>query len=192
MLYKVNRKVQLLLWGCVVSLLVSVISLCVAAYRSPNLDFDYMGILVGILSLLVTILLAWNIYSVIDLRSIKKEFEDMQVDYYMKVQNTNAMTCHALGDFYYSVMMKNEPLGINYQFLYYRISEINHLSNIGNYIFCNALIDSLLTMYVEPELTSMTKSSRDRLISLLSECKGKENLPQIHNLISIISRFDVH
>ena len=45
----------------IVSLLLSVIAVCVAVWRSPELDFDYQGVLVGVLSLLVTVLVGLNI-----------------------------------------------------------------------------------------------------------------------------------
>lgn len=38
-------------------------------------QFDYIGAIIGILALLVTILMAWNIYTVIDIKSLKNEIE---------------------------------------------------------------------------------------------------------------------
>lgn len=38
------------------------IAVCVAAWRSPELSFDYQGVVVGVLSLLVTVLIGWQIY----------------------------------------------------------------------------------------------------------------------------------
>ncbi|MCM1452891.1 MAG: hypothetical protein NC102_11580 [Clostridium sp.] len=54
----------------VVSLILSV-ALCVTVYPSPaTLDFDYLGMIVGVISFLVAILLGWQIYNslVIDSR----------------------------------------------------------------------------------------------------------------------------
>lgn len=59
-----NRSVEFfaaLLSSCL-SLVLSIIALCVSAYRSPELSFDYMGVLVGILGILVTVVLGWQIY----------------------------------------------------------------------------------------------------------------------------------
>ena len=53
----------------IVSLLLSVIAVCVAVWRSPDLDFDYQGVLVGVLSLLVTVLVGLNIYTLVDFRN---------------------------------------------------------------------------------------------------------------------------
>lgn len=40
----------------------SIISLGVACYRTDNLGFDYLGVIVGILAILVAILMAWQLY----------------------------------------------------------------------------------------------------------------------------------
>lgn len=44
-----------------VAILISIIATCIAAYRTPELGFDYQGVIVGILSLLVTVLIGWQI-----------------------------------------------------------------------------------------------------------------------------------
>lgn len=50
-----------------VSLVMSFIAICRTCPRSgENLSFDYMGIIVGILSLLVGFLVAWQIYKTIE------------------------------------------------------------------------------------------------------------------------------
>lgn len=55
------------------SLVLSVVAVCVACCHTPDLGLDYQGVIVGVLSLLVTVLIGWNIYSVIDLKDSKKQ-----------------------------------------------------------------------------------------------------------------------
>lgn len=47
---------------------------------NEELQFDYIGAIVGILSLLVTALLTWNIYTVIDTKNIKKKYKSLERD----------------------------------------------------------------------------------------------------------------
>ena len=54
------------------SIIAIVISLTVH-YPRTNLDFDYLGLLVGILALLVTVLIGWDIYKAI---SIEKTIQE--------------------------------------------------------------------------------------------------------------------
>ncbi len=56
--------------------------LCNEYPRNENLGFDYLGVIVGIFSLLVTVLLGWNIYTVID---FKKKADELN----KKVQKLN-------------------------------------------------------------------------------------------------------
>lgn len=45
-----------------------IITLCVICPRVDNIGFDYLGVIVGVLALLVTILIGWNIFSVLDFK----------------------------------------------------------------------------------------------------------------------------
>ena len=60
-------------WAIIIALASIIMGIVAVAHKCPryNLDFDYLGLLVGILSLLVTALLGWNIYQVIDLKKGK-------------------------------------------------------------------------------------------------------------------------
>lgn len=65
-------------WTLLISLLallVSIITLCLVKPHCSELSFDYQGVIVGILSLLVTALIGWNIYTTIDLKGKIDEFK---------------------------------------------------------------------------------------------------------------------
>lgn len=72
-------------WGALLSILgiinfaLLIPLLCMHFPRiiDSNLGFDYMGVIVGVLSLLVTVLVGWNIYIALD---IKKEWEKYKKD----------------------------------------------------------------------------------------------------------------
>lgn len=67
-----NNTERIIIWSVVaVSLIMSIAALC----RSLPcvMGVDYMGVIVGILSLLVTVLIGWNIYTVVDFNRIKEE-----------------------------------------------------------------------------------------------------------------------
>lgn len=44
-----------------IAVVISIVSICVAYPHKAELGFDYQGVLVGVLSLLVTTLIGWNI-----------------------------------------------------------------------------------------------------------------------------------
>lgn len=60
-----------------INLLLVVANLILLSVNAPakNLGFDYCGVVVAIFGLLVTLLVAWNIYSVVDFRDSSKKIE---------------------------------------------------------------------------------------------------------------------
>lgn len=59
--------------GLPFSIIGTVSCICILFHRTNNLGIDYIGVIVGILSLLVTVLIGCNIYQVID---IKQEWRE--------------------------------------------------------------------------------------------------------------------
>lgn len=57
-------------------LILSIVSICRTLPRT-DLGFDYLGVIVGILSLLVTALIGWNIYTTIDVKSQVKSIKNI-------------------------------------------------------------------------------------------------------------------
>ena len=49
----------------IAAILCSVVAICVSLPSAPELGIDYIGVIVGILSLLVTMLIGWQIWNVI-------------------------------------------------------------------------------------------------------------------------------
>lgn len=80
--------------GLPFSILGTVVCLCVFFPRIDNLGLDYMGIIVGIPTLLVTLLTGWNIYSALSLekqlKDIKARSNDMRTEF-LKIQKENEL-----------------------------------------------------------------------------------------------------
>lgn len=53
----------------VIAIIISIAAICITCPHVPELGFDYQGVLVGTLSLLVTALIGWQIYNYISLKS---------------------------------------------------------------------------------------------------------------------------
>ena len=50
-------------------------------YPRTNLDFDYLGLIIGILALLVTVLIGWDIYKAVNIdKYIKKQIENAETE----------------------------------------------------------------------------------------------------------------
>lgn len=174
--------------ACSVSLIISIIALCLSVPRSQELDFDYLGLLVGIQSLIVTILIGWNIYCLVDLKGLRKEQEDLKTSSYIQIQRTAAMSCHAVSDVYYRYLVGNKPNGDDYNLIYYRLSEIYHLSIIGDYKFCEAIIQSLLEIFVEPKKANFKDRQMEELLRLAARVKCQELIPNFIKFITMLAQ----
>lgn len=86
--FTIGIKKEFVIWG---TLICSLIALCRTFPTSPC--FDYMGIIVGILSLLVTVLMGWNIYTIIDTKSevAKLKEERSRLQEYVKANRNYAI-----------------------------------------------------------------------------------------------------
>lgn len=108
-----KSKTTLLQVACIVSLITSIITLCLSIPRSQEFNFDYLGLLVGIQSLIVTILIGWNIYCLVDLKGMRGEQDKMKQDAFLNLQRICAITCHATSDVYYRYLeVKNQMVMI--------------------------------------------------------------------------------
>lgn len=85
-------KKEISIWIGITALILSIISICISAWRSPELSFDYQGVIVGVLSLLVTVILGWNIYTVIDIKNTRGEIYKLKELLEKQIQQSNENT----------------------------------------------------------------------------------------------------
>ncbi len=176
----------------VLSLIVSGIAIGVSFYRTRDLSMDYMGVIVGILSLLVTSLLGWNIYSLIDVRRIKDELASVKANSVFNAERNNTITCHAMGDFYYRLTLGEKPFKDIYHLIYYRVAEIYHASNMTDYKTCEVVIVALLEMCVHPEKIEIKEANKTHIWELMTRINGKDNISNYNQLVSLISRIGLN
>lgn len=84
-----------------IAILTSLGATCLAGYRTPQLAFDYQGIIVGILSLLITILIGWQIYNAV---FWKKNIDDKIED---RLKNETGYAIKAINGLMYNAYQSN-------------------------------------------------------------------------------------
>lgn len=73
---------RLLLILCVCSMLMSILAICAAFYRSPNLGFDYQGVIVATLAVIVAVLIGYQVMSVLSFDKIMNaKFDKFKEEY---------------------------------------------------------------------------------------------------------------
>ena len=76
----------------IVAMTIAIIATCIAAYRTPELGFDYQGVIVVILSLLVTVLIGWNIYTFIDIKGTSQKIDKFRAEFEGKIKKSSLET----------------------------------------------------------------------------------------------------
>lgn len=100
-----------------IAIVVSIIAISVALVYKQPITADWLGVLVGILSLLVMLLIGWNIYSVIDLNRLKNDTEilnntiDKEVDKKIKASKVDVtMELMRITHFLIDTKKSNQPM----------------------------------------------------------------------------------
>ena len=71
------KKEEIALAFSVIAAGCSIVAICVANPRDSGLGLDYMGVIVGVLALLVTVLIGWQIYNSIEINHKVNGIEDV-------------------------------------------------------------------------------------------------------------------
>lgn len=175
-----------------ISLTFSIISLCNSQPRTSGLD--YIDVIVGILSLLVTILIGWNIYTVIDFNKKKEELaknEAVLSELILRVNNNTTADSAAL-EFYFAylyayLLTHNEPLGLGFWYINHTLNAVLKYSEIAKYKECNALIEMLLSTITEPSKIKVNKKRKDDLLKLALGIHGIGNIDKYSDVLSLVS-----
>ena len=150
------------------AILISIAALFVSWLRCEPLEADWIGILVGVLSLLVTILIGWQIYSVIDM---KKTVDDIKIHSTKTQEETMARA-------YTSIMNQTTYIveGRNDDDCYNAISNglfaCKHYHLAGNNIECAKLLN-MIANFKKENCTLSRKHITDLfvIVGQLKECK---------------------
>lgn len=131
----------------IIAVIISTLSLCAAFYRTPALGIDYQGIIVGILSLLITILIGWQIYNVICIDSKIKSSLKKAIDDQYKIIDKRTEAA------------KEEAVGTS-------------LFNVGQAMFYNKFYDLALDNYIKA-VNAIYNSEMDNKEAHVEKCFEK-------------------
>lgn len=189
-----NKGQRITIWIiCAVSLVLSVAAVCMAYYHTPDLGFDYQGMIVGVLSLLVTVLVGWNIWSLIDFK--RKEIE-LNKNISLAVQAIENMNKAQLGNnvttessiafVYYSLMGLKDPLGLDFRYLQHSLLALCHASVLGDFLTCSTMVKALLEVVTRPENITMSKKNKDNLYLWMGKIKSPDKIDRFNELVETI------
>lgn len=166
----------------IIAIIVSVIALCVVCVRNSALDIDWYGALIGVLSLLVTVLIGWNIYTMIDANRFKEDIrrdigilEEKHEEMKRAFRNEVIATKATLFDSVSLPYKKVEGNHDDFLYTFFTIQSIGTYSLIGDIDAAITRMDDLLE--VIPTYSPIENEDKSFLISLIEKeesVKSKE------------------
>ena len=174
-----------------IAILISIIAICISCPHKAELGFDYQGVLVGILSLLVTALIGWNIYTIIDIKSTRDKIDEISTGASFMGQKNMAGSESTNWMIYHYLLLEKDPLGLEYRFLYHGVACLFHTSQFSDITTCNAIVKGLLESIVNPNSITITKNGKNEILKLLSNVKHTDKIEGYLELLNRIALVNV-
>lgn len=186
----------------IVALALSIVSICIASPHIKQLGFDYQGILVSALSLLVTVLIGWQILNVIDLdkrvdKKIKEKEDELNtrisilIELSEKKTNTiqnflSSKISNAITDIYRinaNLAFKDKKYGL---YVFYMVESIHETYQSGDkslaFLDATHLTDALLSK-LEGTSIELYESEKKFILKSLEEIKEEKIIPSLEGII---------
>lgn len=186
-----NDVIAIYIWLIILTI-IGVASLVRSFYHNIMLQIDYSGILVGILGALCTVLIGWQIYSIIDFnqreKKNQKKIEELQQIIRDIKENGNRgdyLIYDYLSDIYSNLLSCNES---NYQFelIHLKINAINYASRISAFDVCENGID-LIECFIKTYHPFFDQEQVNRLLTYACSIPNQNRIKNYVKLINAIS-----
>lgn len=154
----------------VIAFILGIIAICVSFYRSPELSIDYQGIIVASLSMIVTVLLGWQIYQVVYVdKLIKSKMDEALLKYDKEINELIAKNeIDRLNDLM-AIAYSNEDYELTFYYATRIPKQIRRIEGIGedflNKKIISKLVDALSVLQDSPNL-SLSPETLLRLINV--------------------------
>lgn len=171
-----------------ISIVISIASLILSIYAAlvcdKRIEADWMGILVSILSLLVTVLIGWNIYTLIDINRIRNNIAETKATLSETIE-TSLSEVQMTAFFVFLNKVNKSPDDIFHIWLH-GISAIRHLSYADKHQECSDIATMILSEVDALKGTEWKDSQIDNLMTILLSLKDSKKIPEFPTLCSIL------
>lgn len=188
-------KTIIIIWLIAVSA-ISLSALCRSFYHDTALQVDYMGIITGILAVLCTVLIGWQIYSLIDFnkREEKNQKGIASLTEIIKAYRENGnrgdyLLYDNLSEICESII-SNDNDSLKYERLHYKINAINYASRIGEYDVCVIGID-VIKLFIQKHKITLPEKEKERLLKFACSIPNQQKIKNFTELINIIASIKI-
>lgn len=185
-----------------IAIILSIVAICVALPRT-SMSFDYLGLITGILGILVTVLVGWNIYMIIDFRQEKEKLQqyfdeqkksvnsvgaDLLVSYRSHLSNS-ALLEKAIADVYAHLLGRREYVSLAFEYLFHLLDSLASASKAENYEACNLWVSEIKQVLTlsSPEQFVISESNKQQLLMTLMQVSHSDRFAGFSDVVALIS-----
>lgn len=169
------------------ALVLALVSLGCTLFQNSHKDWDSAMFAVAMLSGLVMVLIGWNIYSLVDVRNLKKELSKTlnkqrqeYVDLSKKINEGTIGVNNSLMISMYMIYDEKNRTGREYCFVNYGIQAIGGYLQKGNIEGSQRVVNNLISRI--PELSPIFPEQKIEMLEQLSDIKKMIDAEKIQNL----------
>ena len=176
-----------------ISIMVSVAALCRTYPHTSDLGMDYQGVIVGMLALLVTILIGWQIYTAINVKEELKDIKDLRREINKQERDIYIRSTNNLFEFQSAMFMmydnkKEKSNSDIFQLYLHGISSIFHLCSLGKQNECTSLVNILIA---RKSILMSEKFQKEQIDSLMDILLSAMDISKVENAVLLVNLLSV-
>ena len=176
-----------------ISIMVSVAALCRTYPHTSDLGMDYQGVIVGMLALLVTILIGWQIYTAINVKEELKDMKDLRREINKQERDIYIRSTNNLFEFQSAMFMmydnkKEKSNSDIFQLYLHGISSIYHLCSLGKQNECTSIVNILIA---RKSILMSEKFQKEQIDSLMDILLSAMDISKVENAVLLVNLLSV-
>lgn len=176
-----------------ISIMVSVAALCRTYPHTSDLGMDYQGVIVGMLALLVTILIGWQIYTAINVKEELKDIKDLRRKINKQERDIYIRSTNNLFEFQSAMFMmydnkKEKSNSDIFQLYLHGISSIYHLCSLGKQNECTSIVNILIA---RKSILMSEKFQKEQIDSLMDILLSAMDISKVENAVLLVNLLSV-
>lgn len=176
-----------------ISIMVSVAALCRTYPHTSDLGMDYQGAIVGMLALLVTILIGWQIYTAINVKEELKDIKDLRREINKQERDIYIRSTNNLFEFQSAMFMmydnkKEKSNSDIFQLYLHGISSIYHLCSLGKQNECTSIVNILIA---RKSILMSEKFQKEQIDSLMDILLSAMDISKVENAVLLVNLLSV-
>lgn len=176
-----------------ISIMVSVAALCRTYPHTSDLGMDYQGVIVGMLALLVTILIGWQIYTAINVKEELKDIKDLRREINKQERDIYIRSTNNLFEFQSAMFMmydnkKEKSNSDIFQLYLHGISSIYHLCSLGKQNGCTSIVNILIA---RKSILMSEKFQKEQIDSLMDILLSAMDISKVENAVLLVNLLSV-